>query len=228
MKLIHLLYFLVSFNCFSQINNGKIEYGLHISTFEGLEKTTMMKVAYQKAMENVPFLNFELLFNITESYFSLKDGLGLDDQGYFYAKLFSGYNGAVFQDNEFFYSEINGEIGKYIIKKETKRNWILENETKDINGFVCFKATAVKTVENSKGIFHYPIIAWYCPQIPLSYGPNGYGGLPGLILELQVRNILFGVKTMELKPNKIILVPQRKDYKIVTEKEFEDLLFKKQ
>ena len=57
MKLIYLILFLVSFNCFSQINYGKIEYGLHISTFEGLEKTTRMKGAYAKAMENTESIN---------------------------------------------------------------------------------------------------------------------------------------------------------------------------
>jgi hypothetical protein len=39
----------------SQIKSGKIEYGVHISTFEGLEKTTRMKAAYDKAMEEAPF-----------------------------------------------------------------------------------------------------------------------------------------------------------------------------
>ena len=172
-------------------------------------------------------MKFELHFNKNTSYFVLKDGLGLDDQGYVYAKLFSGYKGAVFQDNMFSYSEINTAIGKYTIKKETKIDWLLMNETKEINGFICYKATAVKKVENSKGVFHFPIIAWYCPQIPLSFGPNGYGGLPGLILELQVRNILFGIKTINLQPDKKIVVPKRKAYKVVSEQEFEDLLFKK-
>ncbi|WP_016988603.1 GLPGLI family protein [Flavobacterium sp. ACAM 123] len=227
MKLINLFFFLVCLNCFSQISNGKIEYGLHISSFEGLEKTTRMKEAYAKAFENAQFLNFDLIFNSNDSFFSLKDGLGIDERGYFYAKLFSGYKGVVFQDNEFSYSEINSEIGKFVIKKETKRDWILINETKEINGFVCYQATAVKTVENGVGVFHFPIIAWYCPRIPLSYGPNGFGGLPGLILELQVRNILFGVNKLDFKPNQIIVLPQRKDYKIVSEKEFESLLIKK-
>jgi GLPGLI family protein len=227
MKLLNLFFFMFAFNCFSQVTNGKIDYGLHISTFEGLEKTTMMKGAYAKAIENAPFLNFELLFNTTESYFSLKDGLGLDDQGYIYAKLFSGYDGSVYQKDDFSYSEINGEIGNFLIKNDKRKDWILMNETKQINGFVCFKATAVKTVENSKGIFHFPIIAWYCPQIPLSYGPNGYGGLPGLILELQVRNILFGVKTMDLKPDQYTDLPKLKDYKIVTEKEYQSVFVKK-
>lgn len=159
--------------------------------------------------------------------FFLEDGLGIDESGYYYAKLFSGYYGVVFQDNEFSYSEINGEMGKFIIKKETKKNWILLNETKEINGFVCYKATSAKTVENGVGVFNFPTISWYCPQIPLSFGPNGFGGLPGLILELQVKNILFGVKKIDLKPDQIIVLPKRKDYKIVTEKESQSLFTKK-
>ena len=227
MKIVYFFLCIVSTYCVGQKSNGKIEYGLHISTFEGLEKTTRMKTAYVKAMENAPFLNFELLFNSNDSYFSLIKGLGLDDQGVQYAKLFSGYKGMVYQDEVFSYSEINGEPGNYLIKKDKKIEWSLESDTKEISGFVCYKATAVKKVVNSAGVFRFPIIAWYCPQIPLSYGPNGYGGLPGLILELQVRNILFGVKTIDLQPDKKIIVPKRKAYKIVSEQEFEYLLFKK-
>jgi hypothetical protein len=33
----------------SQIKSGKIEYGVHISNIRGLEKTTRMKAAYDKA-----------------------------------------------------------------------------------------------------------------------------------------------------------------------------------
>ncbi len=80
---------------------------------------------------------------------------------------------------------------------------------------------------NSADFFRFPIIAWYCPQIPLSYGPNGYGALPGLILKLQVRNILFGVKTIDLQLEKKIVLPKHKAYKTVSEKEFEDYFIKK-
>lgn len=227
MKLIKLFFFFVSLSCWSQIKSGKIEYGVHISTFEGLEKTTRMKAAYDKAMENAPFLNFELLINIKESSFSLIAGLGINEDGLQYAKLFSGYSGMIYQDDLYSYSEINGDPGNYLIKKDKKIEWNLENETKEINGFVCYKATSEKKVVNRVGVFRFPIIAWYCPQIPLSYGPNGYGGLPGLILELQVRNILFGVKTIDLQPNDKIVVLKRKAFKIVSEQEFEALLINK-
>nr|WP_309757058.1 hypothetical protein [Flavobacterium sp.] len=97
----------VSLSCWSQIKSGKIEYGLHIPTFSSLEKTKRMKASYHKAIENTPFLNFELPFKSNESYFLLTEGLGLNDQWLQYAKLFSGYMGMVYQDEVFSFSEIN-------------------------------------------------------------------------------------------------------------------------
>jgi GLPGLI family protein len=48
--------------------------------------------------------------------------------------------------------------------------------------------------------------------------------LPGLILELQVRNVLFGVKKIELNLEKAPVLPKMKDYKIIDEKEFAQLI----
>ena len=47
-------------------------------------------------------------------------------------------------------------------------------------------------------VFNHPVIAWYCPKLPYAFGPNTYGNLPGLILELQVRNVVYGVKKIDL------------------------------
>ena len=103
----------------------------------------------------------------------------------------------------------------------------MENETKEIQGLLCFKAISVKTIINTSGTFKFPIVAWYCPKIPLSFGPNGFGNLPGLILELQVRNVLFGVKKIDLNQTKEPVLLSMKDYKIVTEKELEEIMQKK-
>lgn len=56
-------------------------------------------------------------------------------------------------------------------------DWELKQESKQINSYTSFKAY-LKSEPN--------IIAWYCPEIPVSSGPKGFSGLPGLILELQV------------------------------------------
>jgi GLPGLI family protein len=75
---------------------------------------------------------------------------------------------------------------------------VLTNETKLIDNYLCYKATNIYKVTNDIKTFLHPVIAWYCPQIPYRYGPNGYSNLPGLILELQVRNVVFGAKVIKL------------------------------
>ena len=63
--------------------------------------------------------------------------------------------------------------------------WNLEKETKKILGYDCFKAIG-SYVEYSprkgKEITLY-VEAWYAPSLSLPFGPAGYDGLPGTVLE---------------------------------------------
>ena len=101
----------------------------------------------------------------------------------------------------------------YIIKEKTKGTgeWKISSAYKMIDGFKVFKATTTEVTENSKGKFKYEVVAWFAPEIPFfGYGPVGYGGLPGLILELQInrsylpmtyklKSIKFSNKALEIK-----------------------------
>lgn len=51
-----------------------------------------------------------------------------------------------------------------------------------IQGYICSKAvlTLNRPVQGSN-----QIVAWYAPELPFVFGPGEYGGLPGLILELE-------------------------------------------
>lgn len=66
-----------------------------------------------------------------------------------------------------------------IIEPPKQFNWKLINETKTILGYTCYKAT-----HNREGGNPVIVTAWYCPEIPYQFGPKGYAGLPGLILEI--------------------------------------------
>ncbi|GAA0729136.1 hypothetical protein GCM10009430_38950 [Aquimarina litoralis] len=57
------------------------------------------------------------------------------------------------------------------------QEWLLTKETKKIDQYLCYKAI----LNNSKKI----VEAWYTNKIKAPYGPKGYYGLPGLILELK-------------------------------------------
>ncbi len=75
-------------------------------------------------------------------------------------------------------------LGKvYHIKEELpKTKWKILNEIKEVAGFLCMKA---ETRNELKG---QTIHAWFTDAIAFSGGPEGYGGLPGMILEIDINN----------------------------------------
>ena len=56
-------------------------------------------------------------------------------------------------------------------------NWVIQNERKTIQGYTCQRASS--TFRGRK------YEAWFTPEIPIREGPYKFGGLPGLILEMQ-------------------------------------------
>ena len=70
---------------------------------------------------------------------------------------------------------------------------------KQIASFSCYKAYTDEIVINPKGEFTNRITVWFTTEIPFSYGPLGLSGLPGLILEMNKRNVVFGAKLIRFK-----------------------------
>lgn len=60
--------------------------------------------------------------------------------------------------------------------------WKILNEIREVEGFLCMKAETQDTIKNQT------IHAWFTTEIPVSAGPEGYSGLPGLILMLEINN----------------------------------------
>lgn len=121
--------------------------------------------------------------------------------------------GKFVEQREFFERE-------FLIKDETpKLQWKIMGEAKQIAGFVCQKAvTMVDTVE---------VVGWFCPTIPVSAGPNGYGQLPGLILELVTDKgrTTITADSIALQDIKMADFEQPKGGKVVTKAEY-DLMVK--
>lgn len=80
---------------------------------------------------------------------------------------------------------------KFLIQDEIPPlKWKHTKETKMIGKYLCLKATTIKITNDYDDDLKKEIkkektvVAWYTPEIPVSNGPEYYGGLSGLILEL--------------------------------------------
>lgn len=212
MKNILLLLLLISTTCFSQIEKVSILYNLVIGQDE-LYSNGELKNSYNLAIENAKNLKYNLNINKNEVCFFLENEKQNIDSGIELAKIFSGSKNPLYMDiksNIVYQSFDDLILGKYTLKKERViYNWKFEKETKIIAGFKCYKATTNDIVENSNGTFSFLVTAWYCPEIPISIGPLFFNGLPGLILELNRRNVVYGAIKIELNPEKepLILKP---------------------
>lgn len=213
------LFLLLSTSCFAQINNVKVNYGLKIGFDEGFSNADGLKDYYAQAQKGAEFVNFELLANKSSSYFKMIETIKNEETNF--ATAFSEASTSYYTGNDLSnkIKYVNSYLGEYRISYNDKTEWKLVNETKYIDSYLCYKATAEQVVVNSEGTFKHAIIAWYCPSIPFSYGPKGYVGLPGLILELQVRNITWGATKIELSDKDVVIEMPTKG-KVITEEEY--------
>lgn len=218
------VFFLLVFPAFlfSQIKSGTVTYGISYEFGEDM-KNGLMASYVDLAIQNAKYVTFELEFNQEAMRFYPSDIMNVDGKKTDFVLAFSATNGLYYRTKDLiknYHQTSTKWLGDYIIKYKAGPEWELTEETKMINDFLCYRANATQVVENEAGVFKIPIIAWYCPQIPIPYGPKLYGGLPGLIIELQENDALFGVRTIKLSntENKTIPVPTKG--KVVTEEEF--------
>jgi GLPGLI family protein len=80
-----------------------------------------------------------------------------------------------------------------------RTEWMVTYEKKIINGYECTKALATleKDYGDGKKIKVYDIVAWFCPKIANSFGPKSYGGLQGIIMELEQPIIIFKAVSLD-------------------------------
>lgn len=170
------------------------------------------------------FFEFSLIFDKNSSNFFWNDMLQNDRMvAMKFAKILT-------KSNSFYYTNLRDSIileareffdKKIIIKRSINDlDWELSNESKKIGNYICFKATTIK--KNKK---HNVVEAWYTPQIPNSFGPKEYNGLPGLILELKEGEIIFYASKLKLnsKTKKEILKPTKGE--VMSTLEFQNFLF---
>ncbi|WP_291116757.1 GLPGLI family protein [Flavobacterium sp. UBA6135] len=77
-------------------------------------------------------------------------------------------------------------------------NWQITNESKYIDGFLCYKATTKRVEKTKYSDRSFDVIAWFTPEIPIQAGPKQFYNLPGLILELKDARITYLAVSIKL------------------------------
>jgi GLPGLI family protein len=188
----------------SQNIGGEVLYKLRLTKNMVSNKTIskkdnetgkMLNFMNQSLNRNVEDFQFLLKFNSIESIFKMVDALEDESNKSYKIAVILSEAGNVYYLNKKMKKRIVSKMA-YGEKVKVKTDidiykWVLHNNYKKIGKYQCYKATTFKTVKNNKGVFKKEIVAWYTPQIPYSFGPKGYGGLPGLILELKEGNLTY-------------------------------------
>lgn len=97
-----------------------------------------------------------------------------------------------------------GEISTFI--KDDIILWEIHNDTVIVNGIKCIKASG--TISTA-GFNDAKITAWFTPDYPISMGPHGLYGLPGLILKYREGSSIITAKSIKdiRNLNKVIEIP---------------------
>ena len=101
--------------------------------------------------------------------------------------------------------------------------WRVQNQIKDIAGYVCMKAETFDPIKNHK------ITAWFAQDIPVGVGPERYFGLPGAILELDLNDGDVVVTAKKIEWKKVadeLKLPAKMKGKKITNNEYDQLIKK--
>jgi GLPGLI family protein len=71
------------------------------------------------------------------------------------------------------------------------------------------------------------VTAWYTPEIPVNQGPEGYWGLPGLILEVNDGKTIILCSKVVLNMKEKVEIKAPSNGKIISQKEYDETITKK-
>lgn len=230
-KLTFLLLFL-TFIGFSQNqeNSGSVVYKINASKKKSDQGVKDSNIDfYNRTISRLDELKYHLEFNKEKSLFKIESALVNDtDKSDFFlksAKLFGG--------EEIYFTNLKdkkvtiqrtmlGEI--FLIEDAIQTDWKLTSETKLIANYKCLKAEMILE-KNKIYVNDIKITAWFTPEIPLPFGPRGYNGLPGLILELNYGDINYYATEIKFE-NQVQISKPTQGIKITSE-EFETYISQK-
>ena len=207
------LIYITSYSQTQFITKGRIVYEKTVNQHKPLEEEGSDNEWWKEIMKSFPKIvkdQYELKFNESRSIYKLvKENT---ENKYMWGSKPNESDNSISDFNSHS-SSIQREIfdNTYLIK-DTLRNieWRITQETREIAGFECKKAV-------SKICDSVVVVAFYADQIPVSAGPENFGGLPGMIMGLAIPRMYttwFATKLELTEPTDQQLNPVQKGKKV--------------
>ncbi|MCC4214175.1 GLPGLI family protein [Leeuwenhoekiella parthenopeia] len=206
---------------------GNAYYGKQLPSASNENITIEDNAFNQNISNNVTSLEYRLKFNSNKALYTKNKSLNKDTDPVTQAIVegVANFSGIVYYDrlsNSIIHQkEFAGDT--YLVTRNNI-DWVLTKESQKIDDFVCYKAVSNRIIKNSEGTFKLQVIAWYSPEIPVPFGPDGYGGLPGLILQLQNNGITTFLKRIIFSDNKEINILKPSKGIKMSENEYEEIV----
>ncbi|MBW2961592.1 GLPGLI family protein [Mesonia aestuariivivens] len=176
----------------------------------------------EKVKNAVKNVSYSLKANQTECLFEVFNFMENDgNKSLENAILASSADGKFYSnklDQLYFWQVNNGSKYYRILNTDKIEGWKITKQSKKIGKYICYKATNKILLNNKLPI---EVIAWFTPEVPYSFGPKGYGGLPGLIIALNERGFYFYAEKIKFHDSKLNIDKPQKG-KLVTPDEYDD------
>lgn len=244
---------LISGSMFAQDFSGRATYKTHRKSSFKLDSTTMAaNPGIQEQMEAQMRKMFQKTFTLD---FTKSESMYKEEQELDAPKGPSANGGAMLVvmngngSSDILYKNILEKrmanktdlMGKIFLIKDNlvSYDWELTGETKNIGNYTCYKAAyeieeddiIIDMIDGElkevKETIKRTIVAWYTPDVPVSNGPSNYGGLPGLILEVNDGNETIMCSEIVLNPKEVKEIKEPIKGKIVTRKKFAEISLEK-
>ncbi|QMU64455.1 MAG: GLPGLI family protein [Flavobacteriaceae bacterium] len=219
----------------------------------GNQISEQRKQQIKEQMKN--FLEKTFILNFTQSESTYKEDAKLEVPTAGGGRGFRGFGG--FSSGVIYKNTKEGNLieateffeKKFLIKEKPELpQWELGSETKKIGKYTCYKATMTKVnndfdwtvfrrkpnqkkdssnAKKKDAVRTTFVTAWYTPEIPISNGPDDFGGLPGLILEINAGRTTMLCTEVVLNPAEKVVIKTPVKGEEVTREEYNKIIKEK-
>ncbi len=213
-----ILFLFFDLTLFGQNTISKISYDFHYNLQNYDEGYHYKSFLFYNKNESLFLYNSKVIEGKDSFKKSFKHKNGNIDGGVYF-RTFDDKGLIHFYDlnkNEHTSRQLLSEKYPIIVKeKGVDFNWKLTTEKKKIGDYNCIKAIS----ENYNGRYYE---AWFTTDIPISFGPYKFKGLPGLILEIYDRNKLIHITATKIEtvPNNDFTIKAPVEDEIMSNDEF--------